>query len=172
MCAIWVIGDTHFYHERIIRYENRPFESVEEMNQALINNWNSKVKKNDKIFMLGDFSLCTKLKMEGIVRQLNGYKVLIIGNHDTYSPAVYVEAGFAEAYRYPIIYDGFWILSHEPMYINSNMPYANIFAHVHGNPEYRDYSQQTFCASVERKALNYSPIRLDEVKKLMQTAEK
>lgn len=56
-------------------------------------------------------------------------------------------------------------------YINQNMPYANIFAHVHGNPAYADVSKQSFCASAERKALNYYPIKLSDIKKLMEEVE-
>ena len=55
MPNIWLIGDTHFYHENILKYENRSFSSVDEMNKALISNWNSKVKSRDKIIVLGDF---------------------------------------------------------------------------------------------------------------------
>lgn len=51
------------------------------------------------------------------------------------------------------------------------MPYANIFAHVHGNPAYADVSKQSFCASAERKALNYYPIKLSDIKKLMEEVE-
>ncbi|MFR0986288.1 MAG: hypothetical protein ACLSFZ_06955 [Frisingicoccus sp.] len=54
--------------------------------------------------------------------------------------------------------EGFWILSHEPLYINENMPYANIFGHVHGNPTYKDFCRQSICVCVERT--DYRPISL------------
>ena len=47
------------------------------------------------------------------------------------------------------------MLSHEPLYINSNMPYANFYGHVHANPSYKDASKQSVCVSVERIA--YTP---------------
>lgn len=167
MGNVWLIGDTHFFHKNIINYENRPFKSVEEMNEALITNWNNKVSKDDKVFVLGDFALCTKNKMFDIVSRLNGYKVLIMGNHDNYAPEVYIGLGFKEVYRYPIIFEDFFILSHEPMYVNKNTPYANIFAHVHGNPQFTDASEQTFCVSVERPDMNYGPIELSFIKDKM-----
>lgn len=171
MPNIWMIGDPHFYHKNIIEYENRPFSSVDEMNNTLINNWNSRVKRRDKIFVLGDFCFGASSHAEEILRNLSGYKVLIMGNHDTLSPKSFLKAGFDEVYRHPIIYDGFYILSHEPMYVNSNMPYANIFAHVHSNPTYANYSKQTFCVSVERPDLMYYPIEFNRIKKLMQQSK-
>lgn len=91
---IWLIADTHFNHKNIIKYCNRPFSSIEEMNETLINNWNSVVKNNDRVFMLGDFCLSGKDKIIKIGNQLNGRKTLIIGNHDSASLRVYYEAGF------------------------------------------------------------------------------
>lgn len=161
------IGDTHFFHKNIIEYENRPFDSVESMNESLIRYWNSAVGKDDRVFHLGDFSFGNKTKQIEIGRQLNGYKVLIMGNHDQYSMQHYRDCSFNEVVKFPIILDNFWMLSHHPMYINRNMPYANIFAHVHGNPEYTDFSPQTFCVSVERKHVNYRPISFDKIKELM-----
>lgn len=171
MSDLWIIGDPHFYHKNIISYENRPFSSVEEMNKALIDNWNSRISNHEKAIILGDFCFGANKHGAETAKQLNGYKILIMGNHDTMSPGAYLEMGFREVYRYPIIYDGFWMLSHEPLYINQNMPYANIFAHVHGNPAYADVSKQSFCASAERKALNYYPIKLSDIKKLMEEVE-
>ncbi len=63
--------------------------------------------------------------------------------------------------QYPVIYNEWFILSHEPVYINSNMPYANIYGHVHSNPSYADYSAQSFCVSAER--INYTPIEFSQI---------
>lgn len=53
--AIFYIADTHFNHSNIIGFDNRPFSSVEEMNETLIHNWNSVVKHGDQVYILGDF---------------------------------------------------------------------------------------------------------------------
>lgn len=162
--VIYFIADTHFGEENIRRYENRPFASSKEMTDAMISKWNEQVAKEDKVYVLGDFgaSGCEK----DILERLNGIKYLVKGNHDIYSNEYYRQAGFQEVYDYPIILDSFWILSHEPLYVNENMPYANLFGHVHNSPIFKDYSRQHFCVSVERT--KYAPISFDEIKKKIQ----
>ncbi len=160
---IYLIADTHFGDPNILRYENRPFQSVEEMDETLIRNWNNAVKPEDTVFVLGDLSSYDLPKTAAICHRLNGHKYLIMGNHDTAAESDYLACGFENVSRYPIIYENFWMLSHEPMYINRNMPYANIFGHVHNNPMYRTDSPQSFCVCVER--IGYAPIRFEEVKR-------
>ena len=80
---IWFTSDTHFGHKNILDYQpNRKFTSVDEMDEFLIETWNSKVKSNDIVFHLGDFSLCSDSKSARIYTQLKGIKYLIRGNHD------------------------------------------------------------------------------------------
>lgn len=162
-------ADLHFGHKNIIAYENRPFPNVQTMDEELIKRYNAVVGKNDRVFILGDFSFYGKEKSTMLCQRLNGIKILVMGNHDEKRPSYYRSCGFEEVYDFPIILDGFWILSHEPLYVNSNMPYANIFGHVHGNPIYADYTKQSFCACVER--WNYAPIDFEEIKRLMGVSE-
>ena len=133
------------------------------MNKELIKRWNSVVKKDDVVFCLGDFALCGKDKIIEIGQQLNGRKTLILGNHEGASIKTYYEAGFEFVSRYPVLYDGFYIFSHEPQFVQENGPYANIFAHVHNDPNYKDVSPRGFCVSAER--ISYTPILWEEVKK-------
>lgn len=79
----WLVSDTHFYHKNIIKYCNRPFSTVEEMNQAIIDNWNSVVKEGDTVFHLGDMGFCGTQNLVSIFSQLNGEIYLIRGNHDS-----------------------------------------------------------------------------------------
>ena len=76
------IADLHFGHANIIRFDNRPFDSVEEMNEMLIKNWNKKVKQGDKTYILGDFCWGKEPDWIEILDKLNGSKILIRGNHD------------------------------------------------------------------------------------------
>lgn len=167
---VYMIADTHFGDERILHYQNRPFDSVEDMDQKLIEYWNETVKPEDQIFVLGDFSLYGEDKTADIISQLNGKKFLILGNHDRHiSPSTWRNLGFQEAFAWPILYDDWYILSHEPIYINTNMPYANIFGHVHGSPMYCDESVQSFCVCVERT--NYHPIEWGRIKYRKRTGK-
>ena len=157
--GIFFIADTHFGDERILRYENRPFKNAEEMNGEIIRRWNSAVTEDDTVYHLGDVG------DDSLVKSLNGRKFLIKGNHDTAENERYRRAGFLEVYDLPVILEQFWILSHEPLYVSKNMPYANIFGHVHANPIYKDSSGQSFCASVER--ISYAPVSFGEIKRAM-----
>ena len=80
---VYFTADWHLSHENIIRYCNRPFSDVTEMNETLIRNWNSVVNPGDTIYHLGDFGFFkTPNEFENVIHQLNGNKVLIYGNHD------------------------------------------------------------------------------------------
>ncbi len=134
----YFIADTHFTEESIIRYESRPFQSVQEMDRILVERWNSAVAEEDEVFMLGDFGAVGR-EAEFLGR-LQGRKFLVKGNHDRKSNQYYRLAGFEEVYDHPVIIEGFWILSHEPLYVNSHMPYGNLFGHVHNSPIFRTHS--------------------------------
>ena len=163
----FAIGDLHFYDSNIILYNERPFSSVDEMNQFMIDQWNSVVNNNDIVFMLGDFfdfDHCDDIQVFEILDQLNGHIILIAGNHDRDNLDVFRAYGI-EVIEYPIVKDGFWFLSHEPMFVTETAPYANIFAHVHTNPMYRTVSSRSFCVSAERH--NYVPVLLSAIKKVV-----
>ena len=166
MSNVYLIADTHFGDGRILRYENRPFSDTREMDAELMDRWNTRVSQGDRVYVLGDFG--AEGYEKEILAQLNGEKYLIKGNHDLKSNEEYRRMGFREVYDHPVIIDGFWIFSHDALYVNANMPYANVFGHVHNNPIVRDYSAQHFCVSVER--IDYTPIDFDAVKKCVKEA--
>lgn len=78
---IFFTSDTHFDHTNIIGFCNRPFKSIEEMNETIISNWNNKVGKDDIVFHLGDFSFGNG-NAKQFIDKLNGKIILIMGNHD------------------------------------------------------------------------------------------
>jgi len=80
--TIWFSADTHYFHTNIIKYTNRPFRYYDEMNEALIANWNGCVRDDDHIYFLGDFSLGNPDCSKAIVCRLKGKKYWILGNHD------------------------------------------------------------------------------------------
>lgn len=76
------IADLHLGHSNIIKFDNRPFDSVADMDDFLIENWNKKVKNGDTTYILGDFCWGKEPEWIKILNKLNGNKVLIRGNHD------------------------------------------------------------------------------------------
>jgi calcineurin-like phosphoesterase family protein len=166
--SVFFIADTHFGHANIIKYENRPFTDVSHMTESIIKNWNQAVKKDDKVFHLGDFAFGDKEMITNIVSRLHGHKHLIMGNHDCRNTKWYRDTGFNEVSEFPIIYKEFFMLSHAPLYINENMPYANIFGHVHSSPEYKTVTPQSYCVSIER--LGYVPIEFEAMTLAMKNS--
>ena len=79
---IFFTSDTHFGHEHILKFCDRPFKDVEEMNYKLIDNWNNKVPHDGLVFHLGDFAWGGYELWKNIRNQLNGEIILIKGNHD------------------------------------------------------------------------------------------
>ena len=137
----YFISDTHWGDTElgIIAFEKRPFKDQKDMIDIMIDEWNSVVKDEDTVWHLGDvFFGLERSTREHILGRLNGHKQLILGNHDReYSNSYWRSLGFEEVYDYPIIFNDFYILSHEPLYMTVG-PYVNIFGHVHGNPMYND----------------------------------
>lgn len=80
---IYFTSDTHYGHDNIIKYSNRPFSNIQEMNEKMIDNWNLIIKNNDDVYHIGDFAFGNGLKNpEQYFNRLNGRKHLIKGNHD------------------------------------------------------------------------------------------
>ena len=159
----FVIADLHFGHEKIIRYENRPFTDLKEMNDRLAKLWNLTVEKDDLVYVLGDFTLSRRISViKKLVNSLNGRKILIMGNHDTRKPKDYVACGFEVATRRPMMVEPGVILMHEPlMDVSLIAPnYIYFFGHVHSNKTLMDEYHNCMCMSVER--IGYKPINLDE----------
>jgi calcineurin-like phosphoesterase family protein len=75
-------ADLHVFHKNIIKYARRPFNSVEEMNDTILNNWNSQVKPGDNVYILGDISFGHHEETEEFIKKLNGNLFLVRGNHD------------------------------------------------------------------------------------------
>lgn len=80
--TVWFTSDTHYGHRNVIEYSNRPYSSVEEMDEAMVANWNSIVRPGDSVYHLGDFAFHRPARAAEIAKSLNGQKFLIWGNHD------------------------------------------------------------------------------------------
>ena len=179
---VFVIGDCHFWHSNIIKYCNRPWwkkdesgfdiPDVEKMNEEMIKIWNSVITSdNQTVYVNGDFCFGNRVKVKEIFDRLNGRKRIVLGNHDRCKFKDYYEIGFDRVYDKPILLDNFCILSHEPLqWVKGGDVYMNVYAHVHTQEMYKDYTSNSFCTSAER--LNYKPIRFTEIFKKCQTYSK
>ena len=77
---IFFTADLHLGHSNIIKYCNQPFQTVEEMNEKLIQNWNDTVSDKDDIYVVGDFAFMGIKHMEEFLKRLKGRKYLLRGN--------------------------------------------------------------------------------------------
>lgn len=173
-------ADTHFGHVNILRYCDRPFASVEEMDAALIARWNRRVAPEDTVYHLGDFALGLKARWPEYRRQLNGRIVFILGNHDAPQDAFLQMLLPDDAWHTDCLYqsgDGLQIsLAHIPPGQDGSQPErrrpsrANSFpeiradlwfcGHVHGL--WRT-DPATGCVNVGGDVWNYEPKTLDEI---------
>ena len=153
------ISDTHFNHANIIKYCNRPFKTVDEMNSKLISNWNSVVSDNDIVYFLGDFAFGDKEAFSRFAAPLKGHKHFIIGNHDRISKKIILDAGFESVNSQLILkYEEYnFFLTHYPREVEKGE--ICIYGHVHDKKE--ELSCRSFCVCVEQ--INYTPIEINEL---------
>jgi calcineurin-like phosphoesterase family protein len=95
---IWFTSDTHFWHKNIIRLSKRPFDTLHQMHEHFIQEWNKRVQPNETVYVLGDFSFSNKTMTQPIISCLNGHKILILGNHDRHAKKM-IEMGFDEVHE-------------------------------------------------------------------------
>ena len=170
---IWIASDHHFSHANMCKFTNndgskvRPWTDVNEMDEAMIESWNSVVKEWDKIYHLGDFSMGFKELPGKVIGRLNGRKRLVRGNHDMCPTSEYMKY-FEDIYGVRVFSDEKMIFSHIPLnkdcLFKRKKPWLNVHGHLHSNTvkdKYGNDDSQYFNVSVER--INYTPIHIDEL---------
>ena len=167
---IYYISDLHFSHEKIIKFCNRPYKTIEEMDEDIINKWNSIVTPNDVVRILGDIALPKSKddveKAIKLVKRLNGKKSLIIGNHDT---ELLEEERFRQLFSSIKHYDKVTdngrnvILSHYPIeeWDGFYKGYIHLYGHIHNNNVNLKKLDNRYNVSLE--VLDYKPKTLDEI---------
>lgn len=140
---LFFTSDTHFGHERIIQYCNRPFRNAAEMNETLIRNWNAVVPPAGSVFHLGDFAMgMDQDKIAGILSRLNGTIYLVAGNHDRHSLSPSVQDMFRNVMYQTLIKVGRkkLLLSHFPLLCYTGQDKGvddtviQLYGHVHSGP--------------------------------------
>ena len=108
---LYVTSDFHLFHANIIRYSNRPFKDVDEMNETIIQNYNLTIKDDDMVIHLGDLSAGLKKRqneLKALLQRLKGKKILLRGNHDYEPDSFYLEAGFEKVEHFLVIKNYFF----------------------------------------------------------------
>lgn len=158
----WLWSDLHFGHRNIIRYADRPFKNTDEMREALISNHNELVDYNDVVICVGDFAFLPDNKANAILHRLNGYKILVVGNHDLAKGKYIKNLQFNETHMIMSMkyQDVDLVFTHYPMN-NLPEPYINIHGHEHiGGLGFTETPQHF---NVNCEFHDYKPIRLDDV---------
>ena len=169
---IWFTSDLHFCHNNILNYEpdSRPFNTIEEMNETLVQKWNEKVSVEDTVYVLGDLSMGRVEAAIEYIKRLNGKIILIRGNHDTPKRIeAYKEIGIEVHDIFYLPYKGrYFILCHFPianeefirMVIEDNSEVVNLYGHVHSNAPL-GYNNGTYHVGVDTN--NLAPISLEQI---------
>jgi calcineurin-like phosphoesterase family protein len=169
---IFLTSDLHFGHANIIKYCDRPYASPDEMDAALINNWNARVAPTDTVWVLGDVFFRPAGEAQEIISQLNGFKKLVLGNHDkVIRNQAPLRAHFNEVYdglHETYLYDDecakvFAVLCHYPMLSWNRAFHGSIqlHGHVHSRAPLGDGKVRRYDVGVD--ANNYAPVSLREV---------
>ncbi|NIQ80602.1 MAG: phosphoesterase [Anaerolineae bacterium] len=166
----WFTSDTHYGHENIIKHANRPFASVQEMDEVMIQRWNSRVKKGDVVYHLGDFSWHKQQSVnELILRRLNGQKFLVHGNHDYKNQAIMKSQSFVQITPYKEIkVEGQKIILFHyacKVWNGSHRGSWQLFGHSHGTLE-RDYKIKQLDVGVD--CWDFYPISFADVAEEME----
>lgn len=169
---IWLISDTHFNHENIINYCNRPFANAKEMNEAIRENWNSAVKDGDIVYHLGDLYMGKypdeNYSMERFITSLKGRKRLILGNHDNGKDQV-IQKTFQKVSVWRMFVEYGILLSHVPIHPGSfrHKCEFNVHGHTHDNDVVDENGiPDPRYINVCVDKTNFTPINIDSVRSL------
>lgn len=174
------IGDMHLGHKNALSFDNRPFKTIEEHDDALILNWQNTVRAKDHVYILGDFSWKNASETQKILELLPGHKHLIVGNHDHRWLNQVTKRFFEEIVEYKDCKDNgvHLVLCHYPIPCFNRHYYGavHLYAHVHDSFEAKmmervkyemaalyDKPCQMFNVGVMLPYMNYTPRTLEEI---------
>lgn len=165
MSKIYVISDTHFDHENILKFLDKDgnkfrgelFQNAKEMNEAIIRNWNNIVKPEDHVYHLGDVYFGSSERADNILSRLVGKKRLILGNHDDGKDPV-LQKHFQKILMWRKWPEFNCILSHCPLHISSL--YGKTLFNVHGHIHEKVIKHNSYI-NVSVEQIGYTPILLE-----------
>lgn len=169
----WFISDTHFFHANILKFLDdqghriRPFNSLEEMHEIMIERWNYMVKPDDYVYHLGDVTFQYHGKFNELMHRLNGDKRLILGNHDKVK-----QPGLLQHFSKVMVWHGFkeenFTATHFPHRLESLRDGAfNVHGHIHQN-----HMEDLHYINVSVEVRDYYPVHMDQILKEIKEAER
>lgn len=165
--ALWILADTHFSHARIIDYCKRPFDSVEEMDRVLVENWNKKVSAKDDMLHLGDWGFGGLERMQALRNKLRCSRVYIKkGNHDSKGRlralGLTIEQtliwGSGDRKQLVQVHTNHYPVPDWQTAPSTSRAACHLYGHVHNSPHL--HPPKSFCVSVEN--IGYAPMRYEE----------
>lgn len=153
---VFLASDLHLDHTNIIEYCQRPFHSVEEMNNSIVNNWNSKVRRADTVFFLGDMAFGRGSRdTDYWLHRLKGHIVFIQGSHDRsltikFYDKLILKCGTRR-----------FLLVHNPANTPKSWKDWVVHGHMHNKPDYPLVNRKKKTVNVSVELLDYKPLSLD-----------
>jgi len=172
--SVFYISDTHFSHDNILKFEKekRPFETIEEHDEYLINAWNETVSENDTIIHLGDVCFKPATRLDPVMKQLNGNKILLLGNHDTLRADRYLR-WFDQVHSVIADKQRGILFSHYPVH-TSQLDYRYRF-NVHGHSHSKQIDDPRYinicCEHTELRPINEAQLNT-RIHKALEQGEK
>ena len=167
---IFFTADLHFGHENIIRSAHRPYQTAEDMDMALIGNWNSAVSPADEVYILGDLTLRGPQQAMEFLRRLNGRKYLVRGNHDQFADRATFDKTLFQWVRdyHKLFYLGYqFILFHYPIvdWDQRHHGAIHLHGHQHNQPGYNIKNAETHLLryDVGVDANGMSPVSAEQI---------
>lgn len=168
----WFTSDTHFFHTNMLKFVDgkghrvRPFNSLEEMHELMVERWNGLVKPNDYVYHLGDVTLQYHGKFNELMHRLNGDKRLIVGNHDKLK-----QPGLLQHFSKVMLWHGFkeqnFTASHIPLMLGSLRDgQFNVHGHTHQN-----HLEDLHYINVSVEPREYYPVHMDQIIEEIKSAD-
>ena len=166
---IYFTSDNHFSHTNILKYCNRPFNNVKEMNEVMIERWNSRVQPQDIVYHLGDLSFLNSKGLLQLKQTLNGDIRLLRGNHDR-SVTAHIKQGFV------VITSGYHTIEGSKFKLSHYPKKARKVWNLHGHVHCSEYNKNPVSFTGKQINVNvefwdYFPISLDRINKIILTGE-
>jgi calcineurin-like phosphoesterase family protein len=169
----WFISDTHFFHENILKFLDdrgkrvRPFTSLKEMHELMIERWNSSIKVNDYVYHLGDVTFRYDGAFNNLMSQLNGHKRLIVGNHDKLKN-ITLTKWFEKVDLWKGFKEGNFTATHFPHRLDALRDGAfNVHGHIH-----QRHMEDLRYINVSVEVRDYWPVHMDTILKEIGEASK